>query len=140
MSYSISPTTIFAQIDWDTFENRPLIDKSMPICDEKDWYEDAKCCIGAGSMNYVVEIAESDGLGETPEAMFLKQQPCINGLEIDYFVDMLDRMGSRNPPEEDDEPKWPNVDCITKPIFEGLMKILPQPLIEVIRPYVCREF
>ncbi len=35
MSYSVSPTTTFANINWDSFENRPSIDPSMPFCTKK---------------------------------------------------------------------------------------------------------
>jgi hypothetical protein len=137
MSFSVSSTTPFSAINWDNFENRPPVKQGMPICEEKDWYEDSKCCMDGYSIEHVLDVANDYGLSDTPEVKFLDEYPCVNGLELDHFVDEIEGMEPKSTPEPE-VPTWPSLECITKPIFEGLTRILPKPLIESIKGYVCR--
>jgi hypothetical protein len=136
MSYSISPSTPFSSINWDSFENRPQVGGDMPICEEKNWYEDSKCCMDYYSIEHVRDVANDYGLADTPEVKFLDAYPCINGPEIDFFADEIESMEPKIIPEPEEE-HWPSFDCIPKKIFDGLIKTLPKQLIDSIKPYVC---
>lgn len=138
MSFSISNSVPFSGINWDSLENRPPMKSGMLVCKEKDWYEDKKCCMDGYSIEHVLEVANDYGLGDTPEVQFLNEYPCVNGLELDYFVDQIERMEPKTTPEEEELKKWPTFECLTKPIFEGLKKVLPQPLLDKIEPYLCK--
>jgi len=138
MSFSISNSVPFSNINWDSFENRPTINKSMLFCTEKNWYDDVKCCMDGYSIEHIRDVAYEHGLEDTPEVRFLDQYPCINGLESDYFVDRIESMPSKKLPEPT-ESQFPNFECLSKAVFDGLSRVLPTPLLESIRPYLCRE-
>jgi hypothetical protein len=112
MSYSISASTSFSSINWNNFENRPPINPSMTFCEEKDWYEDVKCCMDSYSIEHVRDVAHEHGLGDTPEVRFLDRYPCVNGLELDYFVDEIEAMPSNvnNNPTPPESPYPPATD------------------------------
>lgn len=90
------------------------------------------------SMEHVREVAYDYGLDDTPEVKFLDQYPCLNGPELDRFVDEIESMEPKTTPQEEELEKWPTFECLTKPIFEGLKKVLPQPLLDNIKPYLCK--
>ncbi len=137
-SFSVSASTPFSSISWNNFENRPPINSSMTFCEEKDWYEDVKCCMDGYSIEHLRDVAYEYGHENTPEVRFLDQYPCLNGLEIDYFVDKIERMPS-NVRKEESEPTFPTFQCLSEALFEGLKKVLPKPLLDSIAPYLCRE-
>ena len=138
MSYSISSTVPFSAINWETLENRPPIGESMKFCEEKDWYEDVKCCMDGYSIEHVLDVAYENGNENTPEVKFLDAYPCLNGLELDHFVDEIERMPSTGDKEEL-TPQFPTFECLSRAVFEGLQKVLPKPLLDSIEPYLCRQ-
>jgi hypothetical protein len=138
MSYSIFNSVPFSSINWDSFENRPSTKGSMPICQEKDWYEDSKCCMDVYSIEHVRDVAYDYGHENTPEVKFLDQYPCVNGLELDYFVNRIEAMPSKVAQEEQ-KPQFPSFECLSQAVFEGLKKVLPKPLLDSIQPYLCRQ-
>jgi hypothetical protein len=138
MSFSISASTPFSSINWDNFENRPPISKSMPFCKEEDWYEDKKCCMDGYSIEHVRDVAYEYGNQNTPEVKFLDQYPCINGIELDYFVDEIERMPS-DVETKSPKPQFPSFECLSQTVFEGLKNVLPKPLLDSIEPYLCRQ-
>ena len=89
MPLSISSSTNFSNINWDDLENRPVINKSMTFCEEKDWYNDAKCCMDSYSIEHVLDVAHTYDLRELPEVKFLEEYPCLNGLELDSLADKI---------------------------------------------------
>ena len=138
MSLSVSASTPFNAINWDNFENRPPINGSMTFCEEKDWYEDqAKCCMDYYSIEHVLDVAHEYELGEAPEVKFLEQYPCLNGLELDYFVDEIESMPSNVHNEKPEAP--PTFTCVTQLVFDSLKGILPNPILDSIKPYLCGQ-
>lgn len=135
MSYSISNKTTFAEIDWNTFENRPPIKRTMPQCKEKDWYADVKCCMDGYTIEHVRDMAYDNGYVDTPETQFLDEYPCLNGVELDYFVDIVTAPQSNIGTESESS----TLACVSNTIFQSLEKILPKSLIDAIKPYLCRS-
>ncbi len=136
MNYSINNSIPFSAINWNSFENRPQMGKGMPICKENDWYEDKKCCMDGYSIEHVLDVAHEYGHGDTPEVKFLDEYPCLNGLELDRFVDQIETMPSDYKPKDY---SWPAIGCVTKSIFSGLSIMLPENLMTSIKPYLCKE-
>ena len=114
MSFPVSPSTAFASIDWSTLENRPPIDKQQ-FCTEKNWHDDVPCCISGYTVEHILESAEENGLSNTPEAQFLSEYPCINGVEMNYFYERL--TGLRAP-----EKPRPSADFLSN-IFNGIKNL-----------------
>jgi hypothetical protein len=137
MSFSISRSTGFSEINWSSFENRPQINSSMQFCREKDWYEDAKCCMDGYSIEHILDAAYEHGNENTPEVKFLDQYPCLNGVELDHFANAIDRMPSKV--DKTPTSEFPTFECISETIFEGLKKVLPQTILEFIEPYLCKS-
>ena len=137
MTFSVSDTASFKDIQWNNFENRPQINKSMPFCKEADWYDDVKCCMDGYSIEHLIDAAYEHGNENTPEVQFLEQYPCLNGLELDFFADEIEGMASKT--EQKPKPSIPVMECVSKNIFEGLKKVLPEPLLESIKSYLCRQ-
>lgn len=79
----------FANINWDTFKGRPTIDPSMKFCSEKKWHTDTKCCMSGYTIEHVLDMAYDHGKADSPEVTFLEGYPCLNGRELDSFVDKL---------------------------------------------------
>jgi len=120
MSFSISPSTPFTSINWDTFENRPPINDSMKFCDEKDYYKETKCCMDGYSVEHVVEVAHQNGLWDAPEVKFLEKYPCVNGTELDSLADQIDGMiPEPTPSPTPTEPKK----CLLIELFDQLKKL-----------------
>ena len=110
----------------------------MPFCREEDWYEDKKCCMDGYSIEHVRDVAYEYGNENTPVVKFLNQYPCINGIELDYFVDEIERMPS-DIEKESPKPQFPSFECLSQTVFDGLKKVLPKPLLDSIEPYLCRQ-
>ena len=123
MSFSISPSTPFTSINWDTFENRPVINKSMKFCEEKDWYADTKCCMDGYSIEHVLDVAHENNLWNAPEVQFLDEYPCVNGLELDSLADKIAGMIPDTEPEPTPTPTAPK-QCLPIIIFEQLKKLV----------------
>ena len=85
-----------------------------------------------------MEVAEEYGVSNSEEAKFLEKFPCVNGIEIDFFADMIDRLIPQSKEPVEEEIESPTFECITRPIFDGLKKILPRPILDKIEPYLCR--
>lgn len=83
MSFSISSSTQFSEINWDSLENRPTINESMTFCEEKDWNSDSRCCMDRYSIEHVLDVAHENNLWNMPEVKFLEAYHCINGPELD---------------------------------------------------------
>ena len=96
MPFSISPSTTFASINWDNFENRPRINEPMTFCNEDNWNKDVKCCMDGYSIEHVVNRARKNSTEQTPEITFLEQYPCINGTELEELA--YKGRGSATPP------------------------------------------
>ncbi len=103
MSFSVSDSTTFANIDWSTLKNRPIIDGEQ-FCTEKNWFDDVPCCMSRFSIEYVTDTAYDNGFGDSPEVEFLKQSPCLNGVELDVF---LEKFSSKTiEPSLSQSPNW----------------------------------
>ena len=74
MSFSISSTTSFSNINWKTFDDRPQINDSMPFCTEENWNQPVKCCMDGYSIEGAIE--ENTGTGKRAGVKFLEQYPC----------------------------------------------------------------
>jgi len=138
MNYSINNSVPFSAINWNTLEGRPQVQnlgKETRFCEEKDWYADEKCCMDYYSIEHVRDVAYEYGNQNSPEVKFLDQYPCINGLEIDRIAYDIEALPSNKKPSE--ENSWPSLDCITKPILDGLKAILPKSLMDAMKPYSC---
>ena len=139
MNYSINNSISFSSINWNTLEGRPQVEnlgKETRRCEEKDWYADEKCCMDYYSIEHVRDVAYEYGHGDTPEVKFLDKYPCLNGLELDRFVDQIEAMPSDYQPKDY---SWPGIGCVTKSIFSGLSTMLPESVLKTIRPYLCKE-
>ncbi len=128
MSFSISSTTSFANINWDNFENRPPINESMPFCDDKGHYSDTKCCMDDYALENVVRVAHNHDLWEVPEVKFLEESPCVNLAELDSLADQIDEMI----PDTEPEPQTGHTPTETK-------QCLPIALFEQLKKLVCSE-
>lgn len=102
MSFSISPSTTFANIDWNTLENRPPIDKSMIFCQEKDWYDAVPCCMDGYTIEHVHDLAYENGFLGTAEAQFLNEYPCLNAIEMNHFYEKFTGLKAPTKPESCD--------------------------------------
>ncbi len=120
MSPSISTSVKFADINWDTLENRPTINESMTFCEEKDWYADVKCCMDGYSIEHVLDVAHENNLWDMPEVKFLDQYPCINGLELDSLADEIAGRIPDPTPEPTPQPRQ----CLPVALFEQLKKLV----------------
>ena len=95
--------------------------------------------MSGGSINNLLEVAYEYGHENTPEVKFLEQYPCLNGLETDIFADIIDAMPSTVQKDDTPEKPFPVFNCLQVVVFEGLKNVLPKPLQDAIRPYLCRE-
>jgi len=86
MSFSISSSTNFSDINWDTLENRPQIDTSK-FCTERVWYENTPCCMNGFEIEHVLHVGNDNGYTGSEEAKFLEKYPCLNGPELDSFFE-----------------------------------------------------
>jgi hypothetical protein len=125
MSFSISPSTPFASINWDNFENRPPINESMPFCDDKYTGSDSKCCMDDYALESVTRVAHKNNLWNTPEVQFLEKSPCVNLAELDSLADQIDEM-------------IPETEQNTTPPTEAKL-CLPIALFEQLKKFVCLE-
>jgi len=101
MPFSVSSTTTFATIDWNTLENRPPIDTAQ-FCTKQYWFDNVPCCMDGYTVEHVLELAEQNGYESTPEARFLNKYPCINGVEIDYFYEKFTGQKAPQKPQDCD--------------------------------------
>jgi hypothetical protein len=83
MNLSMSTTSTFSNIDWETFENRPVIDSSMPFCSSFNWEYDVPCCTDGSVISDALEMAKLQKKESTPEAKFLSEYPCLNSYEYE---------------------------------------------------------
>ena len=110
----------------------------MSFCTDKNWNDDVKCCMDGYTIEHILDVAYEHGLEDTPEVRFLDEYPCINGLESDYFVDRIERMPSKKLADPA-ESQFPNYECLSRVVFDGLKKVLPKPILESVRPYLCQQ-
>ena len=82
----------FSNINRDSLENRPRKKEPMAFCNESNWDQDVKCCMDGSSIEYVINKTDKQSKAKTPESMFLKQYPCVNGLELKKLA--LSSLGS----------------------------------------------
>lgn len=132
MSFSISPSTKFADIAWSNFENRPYV--SGHFCTEKNWYDDVPCCMSGYTIEYINDLAQANGLQGTPEAEFLNEYPCVNGVETNYFYEKF--TGLKAPQKQDvdnfyvrlmgcDAPSKPDRNsCFLSRVLTGIKELL----------------
>lgn len=59
----------------------------MPFCTETEWNGERKCCMDGYAIEHVRDMAYDNGARDTVEARFLDQYPCVNGAELDQFVE-----------------------------------------------------
>ena len=95
MKFSISLSTIFTDINWGNFENRPPVNKDMPLCSSFNWEYDVPCCTDGYVISDTLEMAAQKNRLQTKEAKFLSEYPCLNSLE---FEDIVDNMFQAKPP------------------------------------------
>ena len=127
MNLSISATTTFPNINWDTLENRPVIDESMPFCRDFNWEYDIPCCVDGIVISDTLQMAYEGGKEDTPEAKFLNEYPCINSLEYERVANDLIPPASQDWKAEEEKP------CllvqISQTITQGLKAIIPKWLL-----------
>ncbi len=71
------------------------------------------------SIEYVLDLAWDHGNIDTPEAKFMDEFPCINGIEIEYFTDEVTRKKS-------------DFERISQTVFQLLRKVIPEPLLNCV--------
>ena len=121
MSYSISSTTPFSAINWDTIENRPSINESMQFCGFEDRYKYTKCCMETDSIEGVLYVAHKYDASEVDEVKFLEEYPCVNWAELDSLADKIDEVLPETPPPPVTPPPQPPKQSIAMLLF-GLLK------------------
>jgi hypothetical protein len=89
MSFSISASTAFYNIDWNSFKNRPPINESMPACSQVNWEYDIPCCTDGYVISDTLQLASENNKLKTPEGRFLSKYPCVNSIEFEKIVDNL---------------------------------------------------
>ena len=83
MNYSISNSTPFSAINWNNYENRPVINERSRFCsDSQQDNPRAKCCMDGYSIEAVL-----DEIAQSPERDFLSGYPCVNGMELSGLAD-----------------------------------------------------
>ena len=127
MSFSVSSTTSFSGIKWQTFENRPPINESMKFCGSADRYKDTKCCMEADSIEGVLYVAHKNDLREADEVRFLEEYPCVNWVELDSLADKVDEMLPEAAATPVPTIPLPPRQCIPMSIYEQL------------KAYVCSQ-
>jgi|GEM_PF-3015042 len=136
MNYSISTSAPFSSINWNSYENRPVINDRSRFCSEaKQDRPQAKCCMDG----YAIE-AVLDEIAESPERNFLAEYPCVNGVELSDLADragVVDDSGKSSP----ETPLVPQ-SCDQKTIqaLQRLIDVLPVKLgdLSVALPELCK--
>lgn len=127
MTFSISSSTTFEQINWDNFENRPVIDESMPFCRDFNWVYDIPCCVDGIVISDTLQMAYKGGKENTPEAKFLNEYPCINSLEYERVANDLMPPASQDWMSQEQKPCW--LEQISRTITKGIEGIIPKWLL-----------
>jgi hypothetical protein len=96
MTYSISDSKPFKEIEWESLKDRPSITTAMPFCEEKQWYKPAKCCMDGYTIEHILDGAYAGKNTKSPEFKFLKEYPCINGVELDSLIEKIEEKGSQS--------------------------------------------
>jgi len=137
MDYSISNSTSFSAINWNSYENRPVINERSRFCsDAQQDKPRAKCCMDGYSIEAVL-----DEIAESPERNFLLESPCVNGVELMEIADragFVDDSGEAVPAK----PHAPQSSCDPKTIqaIQHLLELLPVKLGDLTSalPDLCR--
>lgn len=104
MSFSVSRSANFANIDWSTLEGRPPIDPQH-FCTEQNWYQRVPCCMDGFAVEHVLhaahnngyEIGRGEGVAGSPAVGFISQYPCLNGPELDAFFERFSSSRAAQP-------------------------------------------
>lgn len=137
MNYSISNSTPFSAINWNNYENRPVINERSRFCsDSQQDNPRAKCCMDGYSIEAVL-----DEIAQSPERDFLSGYPCVNGMELSGLADRAGFVDEFNEavPAKTQPPQY-SCDPKTIQALQRLVEALPVKLGDVTSalPDLCK--